>query len=179
MENINEFQQEADYGAPRCCECNRLYKKTNINQQGLCPKCLAKTVDTEITELSEVLLESQITPEFANIENFTLKAGQVIRSRFMELINEGKITKEYIFELSTKEGTTQFFGVRYPFLKEFNHGVPIKELTYVKGHARYSSKPVTIGAQQYLITNDLYKTTVPKFFDWAQSLSKGIEDVND
>lgn len=138
---------------------------------------------------SEVILElsNELTAEIITIEetqptsesikvDVPLKPGQAIRNKFMELVTEGKITEEYIYELSTKEGTAKFFGVRYPFLKEFNPNISIKELTDINGHARYSSKLVAIGGRQYLITNDLYKATLPRFMDWTVTINK-VEQV--
>ena len=104
-------------------------------------------------------------------------SSQVIRGVFLQLVADGKITASVLSVLVDKEATSKDLGIRYAFLKEFDSNIPIKELTYVKGHARYTSKTVTIGDRQYLITNDLYKNTVPKFFEWVQTLSKGVEDV--
>jgi hypothetical protein len=127
------------------------------------------TSDTQHERPPEDVKPKPINEQSAEVK---VKPGQAIRDKFMELVSEGKITEEYIFELSTKEVTAQLFSVRYPFLKEFNPNVSIKEITYVNGHARYSSKPITIGGRQYLITNDLYSKTVPKFSEWADNLSK-------
>ncbi len=65
------------------------------------------------------------------------------------------------------------FGVQYAFLREFNPNVSIKEITYVNGNARYSSKPVEINGKQYLITNELYSKTLHKFLEWADSIEMG------
>ena len=168
-----------------------MLKKKDANEHGLCSKCLTKTINTEIAEVpevkfkqidtekyeisinvSEVHSESQSMPEAIKLETPTLKPGQAVREKFMELVSKGLITEEYVFELSTKEGTAQFFGVRYPFLLEYDGTKTVKEQAYINGHSRYTSKPVTIGDRQYLITNDIYAKTVPKFMEWADRLNK-------
>ena len=66
---------------PSCKEYNRILK----NESGLCPKCLAKTIDTEVSEiveLQEVLLELQPTPDDVEEIKMPLKPGQAIRQRF-------------------------------------------------------------------------------------------------
>jgi len=99
-----------------------------------------------------------------------VKPGQAIRDKFQELMNEGKITEEVMNVLTDKEGTAKAFGVRYAFLKAFDPNVSIKELTYINGSARYTSKPIEVNGKQYLVTNDLYKQTVPKFMAWSETL---------
>jgi len=173
---------------PSCKECNRILKNKDINENGLCPKCLSKTINTEIADVSEIKSEeidtkeyemsinahseSQSMPEPIKVETSTLKPGQAVRDRFMELVSKGLITEEYIFELSSKEGTAKSFGVRYPFLLEYDSAKTVKEQAYINGHSRYTSKPVTIGDRQYLITNDIYANSVSKFIAWADSLDK-------
>jgi len=186
---------------PSCKECNRILKNRDINERGLCPKCLAikiaqvengkvdtiaeyevseqvmvsEQVDTteytESTEQIEAQNDSQVIDATTDKQP-KIKAGQAIRDKFMELVAEGKITEEYIFELSTKEGTAKLFGVRYPFLLEYDGTKTVKEQTYINGHSRYTSKPVNMGDRQYLITNDIYAKTVSKFMVWADSLDK-------
>lgn len=182
MEDKNELNaQETGIGVPRCMECNRLYKKSEVNERGLCPKC----VDEKISELktdansndNELEHQQLAVNQSSSIEETKAKPGQVIREAFLQFVADGKITASVLSVLVDREATSKDIGIRYAFLKEFDANIPIKELTYVKGHARYSSKPVTIDDRQYLITNDLYKNTVRKFFEWVQTLSKGIEDV--
>lgn len=181
----------------KCSKCGRLLKNQDDD---ICQKCKdeqsseqpsliqAPTIFEDINTDNSVIVtpifeeppkledeqtktDEQPQPE-PKTDDVKIKPGQAIRDRFMELVSEGKITEEYIFELSTKEGTAQFFGVRYPFLKEYNPELGIKEQSYINGHSRYTSKSITIGDRQYLITNDLYKSTLPKFMDWADKLGK-------
>lgn len=178
-DNANE--QQTSIGVPRCVECNRLYKKSEVNERSLCPKC----IDEKIHEMkadalsSENELKNEQLVDTLSIkpEEKKAKPGQVIREAFLRLVVDGKITPFVLSVLVDKEATSKDIGIRYAFLREFDSSAPIQELTYVKGHARYSSKPVVIGEGQYLITNDLYKTTVPKFFKWVETLSKDIENV--
>ncbi len=128
-------------------------------------------LSNEPTTAITTIEETQPTPEPA-IVDVPLKPGQAIRKKFMELLSKNIITEEYIFELCSKEGTAQFFGVRYPFLLEYDGTKTIKEQAYINGHSRYTSKPITIGDKQYLITNDIYAKTVPKFMAWTDSLDK-------
>lgn len=174
---------------PSCKECNRILKNKDVNEYGLCPKCLAKIINTEVVEvqfdkndteehemninISESLSESQSLPELVKAEIPTLKPGQAIRNKFIQLVNEGKIDNNVISILANKEGTAKAFGARYPFLKEFNPFIPIKEHTHINGHARYSSKIYSINGKSYLITNDLYNKTLPKFLEWAD---KGVSE---
>ena len=130
-------------------------------------------INTDLVIPSEVLLETTTettAPEEHKVAVFTLKPGQVIRDKFMELVSEDKITEEYIVKLSTKEGTAKLFGVRYPFLLEYDGTKSTKEQAYVNGCSRYTSKPIIIGDREYLITNDLYAKTVPQFMEWSKSL---------
>lgn len=74
--------------------------------------------------------------------------------------------------LTDAESTKRELGIRYSFLKEFNPEVPIKELTYINGRARYSSKKIEINSKQYLMTNDIYSKNVNRFKDWSNGLGK-------
>lgn len=159
---------------PSCKECNRILKNKDVSEHGLCPKCLAKTADIQIFEVPEELLGSQPTTESTKVEEIEkpLKPGQVIRQRFQKLIETGKITEECIFQLSTKQGTVQFFGVRYPFLITYDGTKTVKEQATINGHVRYGSKPITIDGKEYLVCNDLYDRTVPKFIEWSQTIEQ-------
>lgn len=84
------------------------------------------------------------------------------------MIKDRKITSDILAVLTDKEATAKELKIRYPFLKEFDSNVPVKELTYIKGSARYGSKPVAIGDKQYLITNDLYKHNIDTFMEWSK-----------
>ena len=88
------------------------------------------------------------------------------------MIDAGKITEECILQLSTKQGTVESFGVRYPFLIIYDGTKTVKEQASINGHVRYGSKPIIIASKEYLICNDLYGRTVPKFIDWSDSLNK-------
>lgn len=156
-------------GVPRCKECNKLYKRTEENEHGLCPKCLeltAKAIGGAEADGSDQQANPMPEPQPEAI-----KPGQAIRNRFTQLIEQGLITNEVLAVLLDREATAKATGIRYAFLKEYDADRSIKEITYINGSARYSSKPVTINGKQYLITNDLYKATVPKFIDWADSLN--------
>lgn len=184
-------------GVPRCVACNKLYKKTEANEQGLCPRCLSEKVGIEKHNIRNydsggegeqpgnpnALLQEDKTQyrdvgEEAHkgagspINISAVKPGQAIRERFAKLVEQGKIVDNILQVLTDKEATSKACGIRYAFLKEYDPNVPIKELTYINGAARYSSKPITVNGKEYLITNDLYKTTLPKFIEWADSLDK-------
>jgi hypothetical protein len=195
MDDVNSLS-----GVPRCVVCNKLYKKTEANEHGLCPKCLAEKTETGNTGVAEVVGEGEqpkkpdailqgdvqlINPvdtgdESAQPEDkgnesrlneaqlVAEKPAQAIRDRFQRMNNDGKITPAVLSILTDTEATKRELGIRYAFLKEFNPDTSIKELTYVGGHARYSSKPVEISHRQYLITNDLYKKNVEKFMEWSK-----------
>ena len=144
---------------PRCKVCNKLYKKSEENEYGLCPKCLAEKQSTNDNNNSQPVVE-------------VVKPGQAIRERFVKLIEDKKINDEIILILTSTEQTKSILKIRYAFLIEYDSTKDIKEQSYIKGHARYYSKPIEINDKQYLITNDLYKRNVENFMQWADSLSK-------
>lgn len=143
----------------KCSLCGRLLKK---NYEGsLCPKCveqgLEKTEEDETPKNDEAAKVDEIKP------------GNLIRKVFLKLVEQGKVTDLVIASLTSEEATKRDLGIRYPFLKEYDPSVSIKELTYIKGHSRYSSKIYEINGKQYLITNDLYKKNVERFVMWIES----------
>ena len=175
MKHENELAtQENFFGAPRCKECNKLFKKSEANEYELCPTCLSKLTEPEgqNTEIQDIVRFNRVESEQKQANNVVVRAGQAIRDRFFMLISDGKITDEIIAVLVDKEGTAKLLGIRYAFLKVFNANVPIKELTYINGSARYSAKPVEINGKQYLITNDLYTKNLLRFMEWAKEISK-------
>lgn len=140
----------------KCSFCRRLLKK---NYEGtFCPKCVEQGL--EKTEEDE-------TPKNDKVDE--IKPGALIRKVFLKLVEEGKITELVITSLTSEEATKRDLGIRYPFLKEYDPNVEIKELTYIKGHSRYSSKIYEINGKQYLMTNDLYKKNVERFILWIES----------
>lgn len=153
MGDVNE-SNTSQTGVPRCLKCNKLYKKSETNEHGLCPKCLTE--------------KNGVAEKIPMQEDIKVKPGQVIRQAFSKIIADGKITEDVVSMLTDQEATAKELGIRYPFLKEFSADIPIKELTYVKSHARYSSKPVEVNGKQYLVTNDLYLKNVPKFLEWTK-----------
>lgn len=175
-------------GVPRCQECNKLYKKSEANEYGLCPKCFYEKNSkdepanqetsgdgqpSKITQEPEIhKAEHSKAEELTDVksEKVTLRPGQMIRDKFAELISKGFITEELLTILTDKEGTANALGVRYAFLKEYNPDIPLKELTYIGKHPRYTAQPIEINVKQYLITNDLYKTNLPRFLEWADAI---------
>lgn len=131
-----------------------------------CQKCL-EAEQTNSTSNDEVSPTSPMQRVEQGSEA-KVKPGQVIRDRFEQMTKDGKITADVLAILTDKEATAKELKIRYPFLKEYNPNIPIKELTYIKGAARYGSKSVAIGDQQYLITNDLYKHNVDHFIEWSK-----------
>lgn len=155
MEDVNALiRSQAIIGVPRCLECNKLYKKSEANEHGLCRKCLTE----KYAVLENTLIEEEVK----------VKPGQIIRKAFLKLVAGNKETEVILSILTDQVATFKELGVRYAFLKEFNPDVPIKELTYVKSHARYSSKPIDVNGKRYLVTNDLYSKDVPKFLAWIK-----------
>jgi len=171
---------------PRCKACSKLYKKTEENELGLCPLCLRKQEDeghaNENSDVSEQKLDIELSDrkelrdkddhESSRTTEKEIRPGNAIRQRFLELISQQLITAEVLNMLLDKEDTGKTLGIRYPFLKAYNPDVSIKEITYINGNARYSSRPIEISGEQYLITNDLYAKNVPRFMEWADSISK-------
>lgn len=178
MEDVNELNtHETVIGVPRCVECNRLYKKSDANEHGLCPKCLAEKFGTVENGEEDAISanhepERREAAESENVkqEEIKVRPGQVIREAFLKLVADSKITESVLTILTDQEAAAKELGIRYAFLKEFQSGVPIKELTYIKGHARYSSKPIDVNGKQYLVTNDLYNKNVQKFMKWVDSI---------
>ncbi len=165
MENANELNQENTFGAPRCKECNKLFKKSEASEYDLCPTCLSKLTEPEQQNSNE---EDELQENNIKI----IRPGQAIRNTFFILANSGKITDEILAILTDKESTAKLLGIRYAFLKEFSPNIPIKEMTYIKGCARYSSKPIEINNKKYLLTNDLYSKNIPRFIELAEILNK-------
>lgn len=182
-------------GVPRCVACNKLYKKTEANEHGLCPRCLSEKVGIENYDSGgegeqpgnpNALLQEDKTQyraigdeahkgagsPISKLDISAAKPGQAIRERFAKLVEQGRIVDNILQVLTDKEATAKACGIRYAFLKEYDPNVPIKELTYVNGTARYSSKPITVNGKEYLITNDLYLKTVPRFMEWADSIER-------
>lgn len=174
MENVDELNTpEIPVGVPRCSACNRLYKKSDVNEHGLCPKCLAEKMGAAETSEAEIVAVSNQSEEQEVVEeNLKVRPGQAIRDAFLRLVTDGKVTNSVLSTLTDSEATARELGIRYAFLKEFNPDVPIKELTYVKSHARYSSKPIGVNGKQYLITNDLYNKNVLRFMKWVDSIGQ-------
>lgn len=193
MENIEELDLQG--GAPRCIKCNKLYKKTMANEHSLCPKCLSERVDAGAVnaaisnvgdgngqpknpiallredEESSIPADTGQLPgnesQVSEVQLAMVKPAQAIRDRFQQMNKDGKITPEVLSILTDTEATKRELGIRYAFLKEFNSNTSIKVLTYVGGHARYSSKPIEINGKQYITTNDLYKKNVKNFIEWS------------
>ncbi|SDM95508.1 hypothetical protein SAMN04488502_10985 [Dendrosporobacter quercicolus] len=169
---------------PRCKACNKLYKKNEANEFDLYPNCLSKQSDerqasegadvagTTIEEFtSKGELENEAESGINTADHLKpLKPGQTIRHRFLELVTQRRITAEVLGLLLDKDSTAKTLGIRYPFLKAYNPDVSIKEITYINGNARYSSNPVIVNGNQYLITNDLYAKNLTRFLEWADSL---------
>lgn len=144
----------------KCSLCGRLLKKNYENS--LCPKCIEQGL--EKTESDDEIPKND---ETAKVEE--IKPGAIIRNYFLKLVEQGKITDAVISVLTNEEATKRDLGIRYPFLKEYDPNVSIKELTYIKGHSRYSSKIYEVNGKQYLMTNDLYKRNVERFVLWIES----------
>lgn len=190
---------------PRCKECNKMYKRNEVNEYGLCSKCLVEKVNIKVDKFQihtageeQPFNPQEIMPEGMEIdapyndksvdENIinltnanikheqinkgTVKPGQAIRTRFAELIGKGLITDAVLLALTNKEETAKTLGIRYAFLKALDITVSIKETTWVSGHARYSSRPIEIDGKQYVMTNDLYSKSLPRFMEWADSIDK-------
>lgn len=148
----------------KCVKCGRLLK---IQDEGpSCQKCL-EAEQTNSTSNDEASPPSPVQKVEQDSEA-KAKPGQVIRDRFAQMIKDEKITSDVLAVLTDKEATAEELKIRYPFLKEFDSNIPVKELTYIKGSARYGAKPVAIGDKQYLITNDLYKYNVDRFIEWSK-----------
>lgn len=146
----------------KCVKCGRLLKKQD--EGTTCPKCL------EAEQNNSTLTDEVSSPvqKVEQVNEAKVKPGQVIRNRFVQMIQDEKITSDVLAVLTDKETTAKELKIRYPFLKEFDSNVPVKELTYIKGSARYGAKPVAIKDKQYLITNDLYKYNVNTFIEWSK-----------
>lgn len=157
-----------------CKDCGKKLSKKELLAK-TCVECEAKSVNAEGPQPEVDQLEGGLKPPPENLPTTAttvVRPGEAVRDRFKELLAGGKITTEVLATLSDKEGS-KACGVRYAFVKEFNPDVPLKDITFINGAARYSSTPkVEILGKTYLITNDIYKTTVPKFFAWADELGK-------
>lgn len=193
---------------PRCKECSKMYKRNEVNEYGLCPKCLVVKVDIEADKVEALrVIEKQpcnphellpegmkydVLDQSANVKMIdftnanknqekaqgTVKPGEAIRKRFAEIVGKGLITDTVLHVLTNREETVKTFGIRYAFLREFNSNIPIKEITWVSGNARYSSKPIEIKGKKYLITNDLYSKSLPRFMEWADSVEENKQKDN-
>lgn len=173
MGNVAELNTtEIPVGVPRCLVCNRLYRKSDVNEHGLCPKCLTEKVGAPETGEAGVVAVNNQSKQKEVVEEIKVGPGRAIRDAFSRLVIDGKVTDSVLSILTDSEATARELGIRYAFLKEFNPDVPIKELTYVKSHARYSSKPIVVNDKQYLVTNDLYSKNVSRFIKWADNIGQ-------
>lgn len=167
----------------KCSKCDRLLKKQDVGD--ICPNCQEESslIEAPTQTGSEAI---HITPVFTEedknepseplnsepsepaVEELKVKPGQAMRDMFAKLVQDGKVTDNVLSILTDAEATKRELGIRYAFLKKFNPETPIKELTYVGTHARYSSKPIDVNGKQYLMTNDLYKKNIDKFTEWVK-----------
>lgn len=159
----------------KCEKCGRLLKKNSTDS--LCAKCLTEqeTPDSQPPENTDMSGDITANIDSDNIVSeekkdvAELKPSQAVLNRFNELIERGLISDDILKMLTDKEGSAKA-GFRYPFLKEFSEGDSLKERAYIKGFSRYYAKPVVVNGKQFLICNDIYKATVPKFMEWADTL---------
>lgn len=95
-----------------------------------------------------------------------IKPGQYVRDKFQELIIQNLITEDRVAELLDSEYCKKERGFRYPFLIPFDSSKPMSAQNKIKGSVRYGSKIISINGKEYLLCNDIYQSTVPKFNKW-------------
>lgn len=161
---------------PKCEKCGRLLKKNSTDT--LCVKCLSEqeTPDFQPTENAEVSgettanLNGDNTVSAEKNDGAELKPAQAVLTRFQELVDKGLISDDILKMLTDKEGSAKA-GFRYPFLKEYDESVSLKEQSYIKGFSRYYAKPILVNGKSFLCCNDIYRATWPKFREWSDTLS--------
>lgn len=114
----------------------------------------------------EDIVEDSLRVEQQKNTTSEIKPGQYVREKFQELLNQNLITDERIAQMLDAEYSKKEMGFRYAFLVQFDSGKPLSEQNKIKGSVRYGSKVVNIHGREYLICNDIYRSTVPKFNKW-------------
>ena len=165
MTNTNEMVNKMEFisKTPKCVHCHKLYSMKKMDEEqlklaketGLCPKCQ----ENEVLMLSTKKVEAKTE----------VKPGKIIREAFMNLVSEDLINSQVLTDFQNKNFILKNTGIKYAFLKKIDSTKDIKEQTLVNGKARYSSKPITINGEQYLVTNDLYVKNVERFMVLAKS----------
>ena len=102
----------------------------------------------------------------------TIRPGVAVRTMLADMIKDGKVTNEVLATMVDKEASAKNFGLRYPLLKEVDANADLKAQLVVYGKPRYGVKTIEFGGKTYAVTNDIYKTNVPKFQEFVESLGK-------
>lgn len=156
---------------PMCVnpKCRKFYSMKKMDEAqtalahetGLCPHCQAN--DVLVAKFSPVKQQPVVKSAPA------VKPGKAVREAFMNLVDAGVVNGQVLTDFQDKEFILKHTGIKYAFIKEVDANVDLKEQTFVYGKARYSTKPLTIGGKQYLVTNDIYAKNVDRFMNLVKS----------
>lgn len=100
--------------------------------------------------------ERTITTDFETIESKSLqgleemKIGVIVRTILKKKLEDGKVGKEEVEQMQTKEYSKHTFDIQYPLLQK-------AVLTNGKSPARYYSTPIKINGEEYFLCSEWYE----------------------
>ncbi|MEK5268833.1 MULTISPECIES: hypothetical protein [unclassified Heyndrickxia] len=79
-----------------------------------------------------------------------MKIGVIVRTVLRKMLEEGKVSKEEVEKMQTKEYSKETFDIQYPLLQK-------AALTQGKSPARYYSAPIKIYGEEYFLCSEWFE----------------------
>lgn len=105
------------------------------------------------------------------------KIGQYARTIFTSIF-KNPISQTELDNMQCKEWSHDNLGIRYPLLKKYINGVPIKEqCKYNDRHSRYYKDTLIINGEQYFLCSQWFEEFRPKIDKWLLSRDQRSVEV--
>lgn len=81
-----------------------------------------------------------------------MKIGVIARTFLRKMLEDGKVSKEEVVKMQTKEYSKETFDIQYPLLQKAS-------LTNGKSPERYYSAPLQIYGEEYFLCSEWYEVS--------------------
>lgn len=121
-------------------------------------------IKTEIasTHLEEENVEVVSEPRIASL----------VQKTFIDLISNGKLSKEKVTHLCDERYSKETFLLPYPMLIKLVEGSNIKEQRKINGRDRYYAEPLTIHEEKYLFCNHWVEKSRYPYKKWLKNMEE-------
>lgn len=127
----------------RSLQMYNLFAKRKLKQQS--EPATAKQPSVRRASANQAIIETQDLEGLAE-----MKIGVIVRTVVRKLLEEGKVSREEIELMQTKEYSKKTFDIQYPLLQKAS-------LTQGISPARYYSAPITIYGEQYYLCSEWFE----------------------